>query len=69
MGTKKEKIILREVFRKGTAEEFIKGLNKLDDISEKLKLSYTIEKLKYDELREMNNKLGTLISLQRGYIK
>jgi len=69
MSDKKEKTILREIFHTGTVEEFVNGLNKLDDISEKLKLTYTIEKLKYEELKQINKRLGTLININRGFIK
>jgi len=60
MSDKKEKTILREIFHTGTVEEFVNGLNKLDDISEKLKLTYTIEKLKYEELKRIRIRLGAI---------
>jgi len=62
MADKKEKIIIREIFQNGTVEDFINGLNKLDDISEKLKLTYTIEKLKYEELKSIKIRLGRIES-------
>jgi len=64
MSDKKEKTILREIFHTGTVEEFVEGLNKLDDISEKLKLTYTIEKLKYKELKEINENLEWLAKIR-----
>lgn len=65
----KKKIILRELFHTGTVDKFVDGLNQLDDISDKLKLTYAIEKLKYEELQEINSGIQTLISLKRGYVK
>ena len=65
----KKKIILRELFHTGTVDEFVDGLNQLDDISGKLKLTYTIEKLKYEELKQIRVRLGTLINMKGGFIE
>ena len=64
----KKKIILRELFHTGTVDEFVDGLNQLEDISDKLKLTYAIEKLKYEELKQIRVRLGALINMKGGFI-
>jgi len=67
MKEKKQKTII-ELFENGTFEEFKEGLNKLDDISPKLKLTFCIEKLKYQKLTYIERNLQSIIDQNRGHV-
>ena len=52
-----------EVFKNGTVEEFEKIVKELDDISPKLQLTFTIEKLKYEQFKLLNSNVADLYNL------